>query len=84
MRILITNDDGIDAYGLSLLADLARPFANDITIIAPADNRSGTGRSLSLKKDIHLAEIGEGRYMSLIHISEPTITEKISRMPSSA
>lgn len=63
MRILITNDDGIDAYGLSLLADLARPFANDITIIAPADNRSGTGRSLSLKKDIHLAEIGEGRYI---------------------
>lgn len=63
MRILITNDDGIDAYGLSLLADLARPFANDITIIAPADNRSGTGRSLSLKTDIHLAEIGEGRYI---------------------
>ena len=63
MRILITNDDGIDAYGLSLLADLARPFANDITIIAPADNRSGTGRSLTLKQDIHLAEIGEGRYI---------------------
>lgn len=63
MRILITNDDGIDAYGLSLLADLARPFANDITIIAPTDNRSGTGRSLSLKQDIHLAEIGERRYV---------------------
>ena len=63
MRILITNDDGIDAYGLSLLADLARPFANDITIIAPADNRSGAGRSLSLKQDIHLADIGDGRYI---------------------
>lgn len=62
MRILITNDDGIDAYGLSLLADLARPFANDITIIAPSDNRSGTGRSLSLKRDIHLTDIGEGRF----------------------
>ena len=62
MRILITNDDGIDAYGLSLLSDLMRPFANDITIIAPMDNRSGTGRSLSLKQDIHLMQIAEGRY----------------------
>ena len=62
MRILITNDDGIDAYGLSLLADLARPFANDITIIAPSDNRSGAGRSLSLKRDIHLTDIGQGRF----------------------
>ncbi|MGC6517941.1 MAG: 5'/3'-nucleotidase SurE [Candidatus Puniceispirillaceae bacterium] len=63
MRILITNDDGIDAYGLSLLADLARAYANDITIIAPADNRSGAGRSLTLKQDIHLAEISEGRFI---------------------
>ena len=62
MRILITNDDGIDAYGLALLADLARPFANDITIIAPMDNRSGTGRSLTLKSDIHLADLAQGRY----------------------
>ncbi|MGC6536457.1 MAG: 5'/3'-nucleotidase SurE [Candidatus Puniceispirillaceae bacterium] len=62
MRILISNDDGIDAYGLSLLADLARPYTNDITIIAPMDNRSGAGRSLSLKSDIHLADLGQGRY----------------------
>lgn len=62
MRILITNDDGIDAYGLSLLADLARPFANDITIIAPMNNCSGFGRSLTLKKDIHIADLGDGRY----------------------
>lgn len=63
MRILLTNDDGIDAYGLSLLADLVRPYSNDITIIAPADNRSGAGRSLTLKQDIHLADIGDGRYI---------------------
>ena len=62
MRILISNDDGIDAFGLSLLADLMWPFSNDITIIAPMDNRSGTGRSLSLKQDIHLADLGQGRY----------------------
>ena len=62
LRILITNDDGIDAYGLSLLADLARPFANDITIIAPMNNCSGFGRSLTLKKDIHIADLGDGRF----------------------
>ena len=63
MRVLITNDDGIDAYGLSLLADLVRPFANDVTIIAPTDNRSGFGRALTLKQDIHLAQISEGRFI---------------------
>ena len=63
MRVLITNDDGIDAYGLSLLADLVRPFANDVTIIAPTDNRSGFGRAFTLKQDIHLAKISEGRFI---------------------
>ena len=42
MKILITNDDGIDAYGLALLEQLARTISDDITIVAPMDNRPGT------------------------------------------
>ena len=62
MHILLTNDDGISAYGLSVLEQLARPFASKITIVAPEENQSGTGRSISLHKDIAFQKVDEYRY----------------------
>jgi 5'-nucleotidase len=62
MHILLTNDDGISAYGLSVLERLARPFASKITIVAPAENQSGTGRSISLHKDIPFHKVDDYRY----------------------
>ena len=35
MRILVTNDDGIDAYGIHILEQILREFSDDITIVAP-------------------------------------------------
>ena len=35
MRILLTNDDGINARGLDLLETVARSFSDDIWIVAP-------------------------------------------------
>ncbi len=52
MRILITNDDGIDAEGIAILEGIARNFSDDVSIVAPAANRSGTGRAISLHRDI--------------------------------
>ncbi len=46
MRILLTNDDGIDAPGLRALAD-ALSSLGDVTVIAPAENQSAVGRALS-------------------------------------
>ena len=37
-RILISNDDGIDALGISLLRDIATRLSDDIWVIAPTDN----------------------------------------------
>ena len=34
MKILITNDDGIDSYGLKLLESLAKTLTNNITTVA--------------------------------------------------
>jgi len=46
MNILLTNDDGIDAPGLRALAD-ALSALGEMTVIAPAQNQSAVGRSLS-------------------------------------
>jgi 5'-nucleotidase len=44
--ILLTNDDGIDAPGIQVLADELVEVA-DVTVLAPADNQSGVGRQRS-------------------------------------
>lgn len=36
-RILVTNDDGIDADGLGLLERVARKYSDDVWVIAPRD-----------------------------------------------
>ncbi len=47
MRILLTNDDGIFAPGLrALRKELAR--IGDVTVIAPAEEQSGVGHSITL------------------------------------
>ena len=40
-RILISNDDGIDSTGITILREIATALSDDIWIIAPSENRSG-------------------------------------------
>ena len=40
-RILLTNDDGIDAPGLDVLAGIAAPLAREVWIVAPEHDQSG-------------------------------------------
>ena len=63
MKILITNDDGIDAYGLSLLENLAKTISNDITTVVPMDNRSGTSQAITLHKELYFSNISPNRYV---------------------
>ncbi|MFC7231809.1 5'/3'-nucleotidase SurE [Saliphagus sp. GCM10025308] len=42
--VLLTNDDGIDATGIRALYDALEPVA-DVTVVAPATDRSGMSRS---------------------------------------
>ncbi len=48
MRILLTNDDGVNARGLRLLEAVARNLSDDIWIVAPTEEQSGAGHSLTL------------------------------------
>ena len=54
MRILLTNDDGVSATGLKLLEEIARRFSDDVWVVAPAEEQSGTGHSLTLTRPIRL------------------------------
>ncbi|HVZ29161.1 MAG TPA: 5'/3'-nucleotidase SurE, partial [Asticcacaulis sp.] len=46
MRILLTNDDGVEAYGLAVLTDIARALSDDVWICAPVVEQSGKGRGV--------------------------------------
>jgi 5'-nucleotidase len=62
MRILLTNDDGIRASGLKVLERIAATFSDDIWIVAPAEEQSGAGHSLTLTHPVRLRKLGERRF----------------------
>ena len=63
MKILITNDDGIDSYGLKLLERLAKTLTNNVTTVAPRDNRSGTSQAISLQEELYFSNVSANRYI---------------------
>ena len=59
MRILLTNDDGIDAPGLAILREIAAELSDDVWVSAPDSNKSGAGHSLSLNEPLRMQQTGE-------------------------
>src|SRR5687767_14156385 len=62
MRILLTNDDGVNATGLKVLERIARLLSDDIWIVAPTEEQSGAGHSLTLSRPVRLRKLGDRRY----------------------
>lgn len=62
MRILISNDDGINAPGLKVIEDIAAQLSDDIWVVAPAEEQSGAGHSLSLSRPVRVREHGPRRF----------------------
>lgn len=65
MRILITNDDGINAPGLAVLHEIATEIAGpggEVWTVAPAFEQSGVGHCISYAHPTMLAEIGPRRF----------------------
>lgn len=46
MRVLVTNDDGIDSPGLAVLANVAHAAGHDVLVAAPSHQYSGASASL--------------------------------------
>jgi 5'-nucleotidase len=51
-RILLTNDDGVDAIGLAALARALTPHYN-VTVVAPAKEQSGIGHAFTFRLPIY-------------------------------
>ncbi len=65
MRILITNDDGINAPGLRVLEEIAAELAGpsgEVWTVAPAFEQSGVGHCISYSRPMMLAELGPRRF----------------------
>jgi 5'-nucleotidase len=61
MNILISNDDGVLAQGLSVLADAAGSLGR-VTVVAPDREQSATSHSLTLHRPIRATRRSDGAY----------------------
>ena len=61
-RILISNDDGVEAEGIAILERIARTLSDDVWVVAPSVEQSGAGHSLSLHKPLRIKKVAERRY----------------------
>lgn len=65
MRILITNDDGINAEGLEVLFQIASEVVGpqgEVWTVAPAFEQSGVGHCISYVHPTMIAQLGERRF----------------------
>src|SRR5476651_1162487 len=61
MRVLLTNDDGIEAAGLQALRRaLARVPSVELAVIAPDGNRSAMARSITTRRPLWVQEVDFG------------------------
>ena len=88
VRILLTNDDGIHAPGFEVLEAVAARLSDVIWAVAPSEEQSGAGHSLTLTRPIRLRRLGERRFsvngtptdavmMALAHIMKDSLPDLI-------
>ena len=53
MKILVTNDDGVENPGIWALVKAVKNLG-EVTVVGPAGNQSGVGTALSLRKSVHV------------------------------
>ena len=59
MRVLVSNDDGVDAPGIRILAEGLRAAGHDVVVVAPDRDRSGASNSLTLDLPVRAARVDE-------------------------
>lgn len=61
MRILVSNDDGYFAPGITLLAEALRALG-EVTVVAPERDRSGASNSLTLDRPLSVRKAANGYF----------------------
>jgi 5'-nucleotidase len=59
MRVLVSNDDGVDAPGIRTLAQTLREAGHEILLVAPDRDRSGASNSLTLDMPVRVVQQDE-------------------------
>ena len=59
MRVLVSNDDGVDAPGIRALAKGLREAGHEVLVVAPDRDRSGASNSLTLDAPIRVVQVDE-------------------------
>lgn len=61
MKVLVTNDDGIDAAGITALAEAAKAIGNPV-IVAPVAPQSGVSHRVTWHEGVRIEPRGEQRF----------------------
>ena len=83
MHILVSNDDGYRAPGISVLAE-ALSLDHEISIVAPERNCSGASNSLTLERGLRASKVAENSYFvdgtptDTVHLA---VTGLLDKMP---
>ncbi len=60
-RLLLTNDDGIEAAGLRALEEALAPLG-EVSVVAPREERSAASHSISLRRTLEFLRLDERRW----------------------
>jgi len=61
-RILVTNDDGINAPGIKILEKTARSLSRDVWVVAPEVEQSGAGHALTIRRPLQVRRVSPRRF----------------------
>ncbi len=62
LRILVCNDDGIDAPGIKLLERIARTLSSDVWVVAPTTEQSAMSHALTLRRPLRIRKVSRRRF----------------------
>lgn len=72
LRILLSNDDGYDAEGIKTLYNVLKND-HDVTIVAPSEERSASGQTLTLDHPVRIYQHEENVYSTSGYPSDCTL-----------
>jgi 5'-nucleotidase len=61
-RVMLTNDDGIDAPGMAVLEEIAAAIATEVWVVAPEHDQSGQSHAISLHHALRISPRGARRF----------------------
>lgn len=64
-RILITNDDGVDAPGIAVMRKIAATLSDDVWVVAPDGNQSGAAHRFTFGRELAIDQ-REDRVFSIV------------------